>query len=281
MQYLSSDDVKKQEIGILKCVLKYFSLHHISYSITAGTLLGAVRHGGFIPWDDDIDLMIERSEYLKLIEVLKNDPIEIHYSWIRAIGFELGNSQIPYLKFVNNTIMTEMSSGNQYLWIDIFPADAIPDRGKAVYYRIVKTLYTMYWLKTSFNEEENSFVGEKERLDKRLFHKFLRLSITPLSLRTITNLFIKYVSKYHNQHTVYLSNNIWGVFDREEFPRALMESFMLFKFEDIDVVGMKRYDEWLKIRYGDYMQLPPENERVNHGIKAYYINDYQSIGDIK
>ena len=107
----------------------------------------------------------------------------------------------------------------------------------------------------------------------KLYHRFLQLLVTPLSSSFVTDRFISYSSKYHNENTSCLSNNVWGVFDKEEFRREIMNDFTTIRFEDIEVSCMKYYHEWLTIRYGDYMKLPPEEERVSHGIKAHYVDE--------
>ena len=276
MNQLTLFQIKQEELAILKKVKIFFSLYNIQYTITAGSLLGAVRHGGFIPWDDDIDLMIERNEYLRLIKVLKEDPINNYFSTIDAIGFEMGNAKIPYLKFINREIETNSKDiDSQFLWIDVFPADAIPDHNRILYYRIVKMYYSMFWYKMAQeNSQIRSIISKKkERSLTKLYHRFLQLLVTPLSSSFVTDRFISYSSKYHNENTSCLSNNVWGVFDKEEFRREIMNDFTTIRFEDIEVSCMKYYHEWLTIRYGDYMKLPPEEERVSHGIKAHYVDE--------
>ena len=70
-----------------------------------------------------------------------------------------------------------------------------------------------------------------------------------------------------------MTNNIWGVGYKEAFPAQYMKEMIKYKFEDITVQGIKDADKWLTMRYGDYMKLPPEEERVNHGIKAWKVTN--------
>ena len=130
MQELSNKEIKKELLNILYILDIFLTNHNLKYSITSGTLLGAVRHKGFIPWDDDIDISMLRPDYNKLIHILKNiNKIDESLS---GIGFELGNSNIPFLKIINKNIKTEekiirdiTDEGN--LWVDIFPFDGIPN----------------------------------------------------------------------------------------------------------------------------------------------------------
>ena len=99
MQELSNKEIKKELLNILYILDIFLTNHNLKYSITSGTLLGAVRHKGFIPWDDDIDISMLRPDYNKLIHILKNiNKIDESLS---GIGFELGNSNIPFLKIIN------------------------------------------------------------------------------------------------------------------------------------------------------------------------------------
>ncbi len=105
-EYLSDKQVKSELTALLQVVHEFLVEHNIQYTITAGTLLGAVRHKGFIPWDDDIDIALTREQYDKLVRLLRE-----RNNWVNecvyAEGFELGNDDIPYIKIVNKNIFVE------------------------------------------------------------------------------------------------------------------------------------------------------------------------------
>ena len=89
----------------------------------------------------------------------------------------------------------------------------------------------------------------------------------------LTKKFIKLGKKYKIDFREKVTNNIWGIAYKEAFPTKYMTDIIDYKFEKIRVKGMKEADKWLRIRYGDYMQLPKEEERINHGLRAWRIRD--------
>lgn len=132
-EYLSDKQVKSELTALLQVVHEFLVEHNIKYTITAGTLLGAVRHKGFIPWDDDIDIALTREQYDKLVCLLRERNNSVN-EYVYAEGFELGNDDIPYIKIVNKNIFVEdhTASSNRnefkedYLWVDVFCWDNVP-----------------------------------------------------------------------------------------------------------------------------------------------------------
>ena len=103
-KYLDIKEIQKEELNILKETIKFLNKNNIKYYIFYGTLLGAVRHQGFIPWDNDIDIAIPRPEYEKLINILKEKNNKINNMNIESIGYEVGVSDWPFIKIVNKDI---------------------------------------------------------------------------------------------------------------------------------------------------------------------------------
>ena len=126
-EYLSDKQIKSELTALLQVVHEFLVEHNIKYTITAGTLLGAVRHKGFIPWDDDIDIALTREQYDKLVRLLREQHNSVN-ECVYAEGFELGNDDIPYIKIVNKNIFVEDHTASidrnefkeDFLWVDIF-----------------------------------------------------------------------------------------------------------------------------------------------------------------
>ena len=99
------------------------------------------------------------------------------------------------------------------------------------------------------------------------------LIVKPIDLNSIIKKYIKLCTKYNSYNCNLINNNIWGIGLAEVFPKEYMNDMIEYKFEDITVKGMKNADSWLTIRYGDYMKYPPQEEQINHGIKAWVANE--------
>ena len=264
-QYMNLKMVQNEEKRILKELIRFLEENDIQYFIWAGSFLGAVRHNGFIPWDDDIDIAISRIEYEKLISILKkNNKISKD---IEAIGFEIGKSDFPFIKIINKTIELEGTQCDKNLWIDVFPLDGMPRKSKIFCFK-VKILKTCFFFKRSIvrniNIDTDNFI--KNQLKK--MGKFL---VKPFDYNKLIKKYINLCSKYNVKDCKFVANNVWGIGEKEKFPKELLLETAKYKFEDLEVIGIKNYDKWLNIRYGDYMQLPPEEERVTHEFEAWRV----------
>lgn len=272
--YLSDKDLKSELKLILKNVDIFLKDNNIEYSIIAGTLLGAIRHEGFIPWDDDIDICLIRSEYNKLVEILKKNQVSDN---LYGIGYELNNSDIPFIKIVNKDIsciekFTLGKSEIKYetnLWIDVFPIDAIPKKNINLYFFYLrKILFKIY----NFKRESIHKWNVKRNPLKTCLLNIIKFILNIISFNRILEKYISTCSKYDINNCDLVCGNTWGIGYAEAFPKEVMFEYADYKFEDIIVKGIKNYDIWLKIRYGEYLELPPESKRVNHGIIAWRVD---------
>lgn len=123
MRLLSSDEVKKHELMILLDVQDFCEKNNICFYISGGTLLGAIRHHGFIPWDDDIDICMPRPDYELFLQTYKSA-----HGYI-PMANTLGNWVNPFAKVIdpNTKVVSCISDNEPGLWIDVFPVDGLPD----------------------------------------------------------------------------------------------------------------------------------------------------------
>lgn len=264
---LSEKQVKKELLVMLQQIDIFMTNKNFKYSIFAGTLLGAVRHNGFIPWDDDIDIAMTRNEYNKLLHELKTN---IHITDdIYVAGFELGNDDIPFLKIKNKNIKVEDHSiensfKNDDLWIDVFPLDEIPEKKIKKYYFILnKVVKKIYFAKRIIKNGWQNICGNK------FLTRIIDFMTFYISFDKSIEILISKSKKYNNKHEKNICNNVWGIGYKEAFPSQLMNDLIVYEFENIKVKGLRDADQWLTRRYGDYMKLPPEKERINHGLIAW------------
>lgn len=266
IKYLTLEEIQHELKEMLGELIKFLKKENINYFVWAGTFLGAVRHKGFIPWDDDVDLAMTRPEYNKLLEYLKNNDNKISDN-LDAIGFEIGNSDFPFIKIVNkNLSVVEEEKCDEYLWIDIFPLDGTP-RENEKFWKKVNFYKTILSLKR--NEKNNvdvPYSNKYKKFLKLIFMKFLKL----WKYDNFLKFYYKICTKYKYDECEYIHNNVWssskGIFHKSELVNKE------YLFEGLKVNGLKDYDSILTRGYGNYMKLPPIDKRVTHEIKVWKNN---------
>lgn len=256
MRQIGIEELKKLQIAALDVTTEFCDSHGIIYWLDGGTLLGAIRHGGYIPWDDDIDIGMLRPDFERFVKEFNgyNDRYAV-----KCIDID-PEFCYPFAKVLDNTtvIYEPDENGSKInVNIDIFVYDNAPDDDVKVkrslkirdFYRNTNQLRTM----------NNKPSGN---LARQLFVRFLRLLLLPFP----KNYFAKKMSsnaKRYNGHDTRRVGNLVGY-----MPfccnRRVFDSFIMHKFEGKEYKIPVGYDEWLTEFYGDYMQLPPVEKRVSH-----------------
>ena len=247
------------EIDILKTIDDFCRENEIKYTLTAGTALGAVRHGGFIPWDDDIDIGMERTEYERFIKLWREKGVQ---------GFYLqGTDDNSYTSLnhskirKDNTVLAGKKEvkqkGHHGIWVDIFPFDKVPKKKSIeLYISFVAAIRLVY-------TRNYPLIGNGKVLEyvSRLMlalPKSIKDKIKQFCDRTVT----KYKTCKDNYHVVSFSapENI-----RRYYPEDLFDIYTSIKFENYDFMIVLSYKKMLEVLYGDYMKLPPkENQICSH-----------------
>ncbi|HJJ16106.1 MAG TPA: LicD family protein [Clostridiaceae bacterium] len=265
-QCLSLREIQMEELEILKNFIKYAEKRNLKYYLCGGTLIGAIRHQGFIPWDDDIDICMPRPDYDKLIMLAKKETILENYE---LKSMELKNSVYPFSKVVNKNIKIRSNSKeDKNLWIDIFPIDSVPDekeKQEKLINEIMKYKGIMYLHNTKMKDIL------KENKSKK--NKFLKILLKPISFlipkKIVSKKMIKIAKSNDYNKGEKLGVYIWGYGIREIMDRKIFEKGIKVKFEDIEANAPAEYDKYLTNIYGDYMKLPPEEKRIIHNTVAF------------
>ena len=238
--------------------------NNITYYITGGTLLGAVRHKGFIPWDDDIDIDVPRNDYMRLLKLLEK-PIDHYY--IESPYSCKKDFPYSFAKFYDTTTsLTEnfRKPFTRSVFIDIFPLDGLSNNKKEnkKHLKKLKRKYAFYISKIAFFSKtrawyKNVFVFLNRFLpysDKKVQKKALKLD----NLR----------QKYD-----YKSSNLVGFFggptqDKDIFSKEVYGNPRLYDFQNYKFYGPNNYDAYLTLKYGDYLTIPPKEKQIRHALNA-------------
>lgn len=271
MRRLTLDELKKNQLEILDVVAKFCDERGINYWLNAGTLIGAVRHKGYIPWDDDIDLGMLRPDYDRFMNEFNgwNPRYEFH-SIENDPEFEFAFGKV----FDNETVLHEPFGGlmDSAVNVDIFPVDNAPDDEK-ILQAIFKENHSCnvaanILRKGIFGLVQGNIVrkicGHSYYLLWMAAHFFPARSKRFYYLRKIA----ENAKRYANENTEKVGS-FFGE-SRAVCKREILSNLTELEFEGKMYKAPAGYDEWLTLLYGDYMTPPPPEKRTSgHYIEAY------------
>lgn len=272
------NELQQNEFEILKYFSEFSKKHDIKYSLYAGTLLGAIRHSGFIPWDDDIDVSLLRKDFEKFEKkFIKSDYILDGYIYQSRKVYPY-NVQ-PFSKIRNKKMnikerMPETQKGNYGPWIDLFPIDNVPDdlqKRREQYEKV--TYYNNIIKKIMFFQVIPENKGIKRKI-KMILQK-INDKIYPLYffMPYLYRKRDKYMTMYNDIETLHVANlsylyyKNFDDYSKQVFLKKDLESVTTTRFESEYFYIPQNYDKILTQMYGDYMTFPPESERKKHNIE--------------
>ena len=266
MKKLNTHECREIQMSVLDEIDRLCKENHLKYSLAYGTLLGAIRHKGYIPWDDDIDIFLLRSDYDKLISLLKNASIK-KADWLTLADDTCSDYFYPFAKVYDNrtTVKMERHKGEMGLWVDIFPMDNLPQK------QLFEKFFVYYCsflrvISLSITTDFESKQYDKWTLFyKRIFHTFAKVIGEKRFCRYVERVYQKYANKpSKNVATLFFDTKTDRILDKEKIAETVS-----YAFENRHYDGVKNYDYYLTEFYSDYMQLPPVEKRYNHGLDCY------------
>ncbi len=263
------DDIKSLEIDTLEKFDKFCSENNLKYCLTGGSLLGAVRHKGIIPWDDDIDIAMFRPDYNKLLELAPSMPEDC-----RLFSIERGDKSARlYGRICNMNYISVDKYYDQklssYFGIDIFPLEAVPSDpvSYAKFAKKIRLLRRMFIFSNSALFKGNGFL-------KAYLLKPLPIIVCKIiGAKRIFKRFRKLIDKidYKNAECIALLTGRYT--ENERYPKDKYYNLIRLDFDRLKLPAPQTYDEYLKQLYGDYMLLPPEKDRKpHHSFELYKLN---------
>ena len=249
------------ELEIMKEIHRVCKEYNIRYWLMYGSLIGAVRHDGFIPWDDDIDIAMPRKDYNKFVEVCNkgvlNDKFDIQ-NYHTDPKFEFIISRVGMKGTYSNTESRYKMKSKSFCYIDIFPMENAPNDRHQLYkhMRDIDGIKKIKRLRMNYSYKQNGII-------KKAIKYIVALPFKVLPIRWYAKKHEKIATRYNNDVTRRFVGLGGGYsYEKELQEWENVEQLLLHKFEDCEFWIPKGYNNILTNLYGDYMKLPPESERI-------------------
>ena len=261
--YISNDElleIQKIHRELISEVDRICKKCQITYGMVGGTMLGAIRHKGPIPWDDDADIGFLREEYEKFREACKTELDTSRYyiqDFRDTPGYRWGYAKLRKKDTEFIRLNQEFMPYEQGIFIDLMPFDNVPDNSLVRRWHFFRCFYyrKMLWSKVGSSTEKNFF--------KRLIYKLMNLK----SEEKLKKSFEKFINDGRNKDTELVRiltfptpKNCYG------YKRQWYTQLSEYQFAELKLPGATDFDGYLKVKYGDYMKWPPEDKRKVHPI---------------
>ena len=252
-------ELRQIQMGILDEVHQYCEAHSLRYFLSSGTLIGAVRHKGYIPWDDDIDIYMPRQDYEQFLQCYHdakgvyraiNPQTEPHYYYTFAKVVDLRTRMVE----------KETEGYEIGVYMDIFPVDYVTDnlQERERVFKLKKLLYKIRRCKISNSNPLQSRLAY-------LVYRYLPLSVSQIE-RKIRRLIVLEKPTHTVCNMTEAGPKLKGCFPAEDIGSSVD-----IEFEGKTYKTMVGYKDYLERTYGDYMTLPPVDQRVTHKFEAYWL----------
>lgn len=269
-----TEQVKRAQMDLLAEVDRICRKHDLHYFLTGGTLLGAIRHNGFIPWDDDLDIAMMRPDYDRMLEIMKTelDPAYFVHDWHSDPASPHSFSKLKIRGTHYPEGLAQGSKMNDSIYIDIFPYDFAPDKP---FTRKIQSIQ-LYLIK-KFLLVRCGFDLSHGSRPKKLYYSFLKFLSYIRSVEGWKKRFqkVQRIGKYPQSPFVLCTCGVYA-YRKELKPREFLEGYTTHAFEGGNFMIIEKYDAYLRSHYGDYMQLPPVEQRVGrHDVIGIDFGDYK------
>jgi len=271
MRELTTKDMQEVSLEILHDVSEICEAQKFRYALIYGTLIGAIRHKGYIPWDDDVDIMMPRPDYEKFLDYMKKHGSE--YPHLQVFNRN-ECSAYPYMitRISDNRYTINMENEKPYgmgVFIDIYPFDGLgKTKEEALKFGLKGDRLSSFCYQAS--REHFAIENTTSAIRKIVKYPFYFVSKL-IGKDFFQNKLEKLAGAKDYETSEYIGCAVWlSGGEKDIFPKKWFDETILVPFEKYEFRAPEKYDEFLRHIYGDYMKLPPEKDRIGHHFfKAY------------
>lgn len=264
MREIGLEERKKLQLDILVDVASYCERNHITYFLSSGTLIGAVRHQGYIPWDDDIDIMMPRPDYERFAKEYSSEVYEFtDMNKDKDFPYVLGKVWDIRTQQKEERINYNLLGVN----IDIFPLDGLSEN-----FFLQKLHLFIIGLLTNVRRFKRIVLKDVMTKWKKFCFALFKFFLLAISYKSLANAIYFFQKRYKWSSAVYVSS-LASTTERLIGKKEWFEKPIQSTFEKYTFFIPNGYANWLTLVYGDYMKLPPKEKRSpHHVVKAYWRN---------
>ena len=246
MKEILIDELKKLQMEILDHVDVFCRQNNIKYTLSGGTLLGAVRHGGYIPWDDDVDIQMTRAEYERFTHLWNTQG---GHSVYELVNIKSGNNMgYPFGKIHNVETITYIGKLKRTgVYIDVFPVDkVVDDVDFQLRHDKIRKLY----------KNRSKIFAMLRRCP---YSFFLKKTYAKIARKIDEN-----AQRMQQKDCALVFEMVSGLLCKKPIPISVFDNYADIRFEDKTYMAVQDPVTYLTCTFGDYMTLPPEEKRVSH-----------------
>lgn len=253
------------ELLIAKEIKRVCEKNNIRFFMVAGTQLGATRHQGFIPWDDDMDVGMVRTEYEKFTEACKNDLGENFFfqTWDSDHEYPFSYGKVLLRNTRVKEIFSEESQAQKGIFVDVFPFDNAPN-SREEQEKQAKRIFVLrraMWLKKGYGKNI-----KKQSAKQHIKFTISRLVFAFVPYSILKNNLTKCLKQYNSNNSQYLFMDSPYTYRKSLMKCDWIENLTEYEFDGIQMPGVADFNAYLGTLYGDYMKLPPVENRQAHEI---------------
>lgn len=267
MKEIDLSELKIIQMDILEAVDEFCVSNNMKYSMAGGTMIGAVRHKGYIPWDDDIDIYLLREDYERFVSLFPHN-YKGCYDLVSLNNCEKWDR--PYANIYDNRTQIIENANNAMIIgvnIDVYPLDDVPDDQRK-WQKLFKKQNLLYYICIVKTLQWN----KNRSIWNNIFLILMKFLFMPMSQRSIASWINNFSQKNNGKGYKRVFEMVQGNGLKAPFLKADFYDISRYQFEDKMFMGFTDYDDFLRNSFGNYMELPPEEKRIStHGFKAYWL----------